>query len=395
MKAISSDLTLHALGRLPASEAHELESKLAADPALASELRELEDRITEVWHAASPLLPAPAGCFEAVRARLHPVRHRPGLTAGLAAVGWAAAIALAATLLLKNPPPTAGTTRPPATDPRTNPSILDAPADQPPPVPSQPDSNPQRSTIRRLQQELAIARQNGAGPRIHSLRPPGSRGNPPPADQARELNALLTSALAEHLARQSEVPSSLTVETGWLETLFAALPADALIRHRAFPVENFGDYGLLRSEDGDFYDPEAHMVWSPADDGGGYLGRVVAVDYNPVGFQAAPPETPTKKPAVEPKAEPTGYLVQTGTGSDATVIIGNLPLTGETPQLVASTDGGQTTTSLSGGSLWLGANNTGFATFNLPNGLLGNFSNLTIYQPSSDGTLMPILTGSP
>jgi hypothetical protein len=259
-----------------------------------------------------------------------------------------------------------------------------------------------RETIRRLQESLVAARGKKTGPHIRELRPPGSVGHSLPDDQGRALLELLKTTLAENLARRTEAPVSLIVETGWLESAFAALPAGSVIRHRAFPEENFADFGLLSSPDGEFYDPVANLLWAPAPDGGGYLGHSAPADLDHSRFEsivAAPEKSSSPKPAES--ASPSGYLVQSETGDGATVIIGNLPADGSVPQLVASTDGGVTTIPLTSSGFWPGLDGSGFGTFNIPNSIMGNtftntsVGNFSISQLHPDGTSTVILTESP
>lgn len=396
MKSTDSSSALRSLDRLPPEEARDFESRLAGDPALAANLREWEDTVTAIWHAASPLVPAPAGSLDAVRAGLHPVRSRRGLGVFLAATGWAAALVLA--ILLMNRPQTRPIAKISSVPEKValSPAPVGAPAARDSRHETEPDGK-LHETIRRLQSELAASHSRGAGPRIRELRPPGAAGRP--GDQARALNALLAAALAEHLARQSESPAALTVENGWLDSIFAALPPGSVIRHRSFPAENYGQYQLLRSDDGEFYDPASNLIWSPAEDGGGYLGHVAEAGFDHSAFQSADPlSSPEPDPPLDKSSpSPSGYLVQISDGGDATIIIGNLPLNGNLPQLVASTDGGRTTIPLSGSQVWPGGDGTGFASFSIPNSVINTSVNsgFSILQPNENGTSTVILIGAP
>ncbi len=407
----STQITLRALDRLSPNEARELESELANNPALAAELRATEDAITAVWHAASPLRSAPPEALNFIHEKLHPVRNRPGLPFTLAALGWAAAVGLAFLLFIR--PQTA----PPIASTRETSSPVPPFVSSPQGIPPRPETQAPRpdrqlETIRHLRQELVALRARKSGPRIRELRAPGDTASSLPGDRNRALIDLLTAALADNLARHSESPATLVVEEGWLGSDFADLPEDGVIRHRSFPAENFSDFGLLRSAEGDFYDPAAGLLWTPAQDGGGYLGRPAPGDLDLTHFGAAPDDSPIvdpespQTPSPE-KASPSGYLVQSEKDGSATIIIGNLPIDGTVPELVASTDGGLTTSPLTSTGIWPGTNGTGFASFSTSTGMrnLGHVGNtsanggtlidFSILQRKPDGTYTTILTDSP
>lgn len=407
----STQITLRALDRLSPNEAHELESELANNPALAAELRATEDTIAAVWHAASPLRSAPPEALNYIHGKLHPVRSRPGLPFTLAALGWAAAIVLAFLLFIRpqSAPPIASIKETPSPVP---PSVSSPPGIPPRPETQAPQPDRQLETIRRLRQELVTLHAQRSGPRIRELRAPGDTAGSLPGDRNRALLDLLIAALADNLARHSESPATLVVEDGWLDSDFANLPEDGVIRHRSFPAENFADFGLLRSPQGDFYDPASGLLWALAEDGGGYLGRPAPGDLDLTLFDATPavlpkfdnesPQTPSPQ-----KSSPSGYLVQSEMEGNATIIIGNLPTNGTVPELVASTDGGRTTSPLISTGMWPGANGTGFASFSTGAGMrnlghVGNSSanggaliNLSILQRQPDGTYTTLLTDSP
>ncbi len=92
---------------------------------------------------------------------------------------------------------------------------------------------------------------------------------------------------------------------------------------------------------------------------------------------------------------------------NATIIIGNLPTNGTVPELVASTDGGRTTSPLTSTGIWPGTDGTGFASFSTSAGTRnlgyvanssangGTLINLSILQRQPDGTYTTLLTDSP
>jgi anti-sigma factor RsiW len=395
MKTSDHDLTLRALDRLPAEETRELEAMLADDPRLAAELRATEDAMAAIWHAASPLVAAPAASFEEIQARLHPVRNRHLKAKVIGSTGWAAALALAAVLVGRqekiSPSPVVSQTTPvvlgqEVANPATPKTLVAPPIRRPGDAPQR----KLRETVLALRQELRAARYGSVGPRIRVLRSPGTRGSAATSDPARALRDFLTAALTEDLARRTELPTTLTVETGWTPAAFAVLPVGSVVRHRSFPVEDFADYGLLRAANGDFYDPVTQLVWTQAEDGGGYLGEVAPVDQDLTAFEPAPaepePRNPRelsqKKPAEtqavknepNPKPAPSGYFVQGAEDEKSTLIIANLPTSDPGSQLTASVDGGATTFPLTDGAIVPGPDGIGFASFDVPASMLGNTS---------------------
>lgn len=403
----SKHITLRALDRLSPAEARDLESGLAGNPALAAELRATEDTIAAVWHAASPLRSAPPEALDYIHAKLHPARRLPGLPLALAAFGWAAAIILTVFLFIR--PQTAT----PAASIGKSEITVPPSASSPSAIPlgsaekvTRPDD--QQETIRRLRQELVTLRALKSGPRFRELRAPGHASNTPPADRNRAMLDLLIAALADNLARPGESPATLVVD-GWLGTDFAGLPEGEVIRHRSFPAGNFTDYGLLRSSGGDFYDPASGLLWTPAQDGGGYLGSQAPAGLDLTLFESDPavlPNPGTEAPqAPSPnKTSPSGYLVQSDTDGGATIIIGNLPTDGTVPELIASTDGGRTNSPLTSTGIWPGVNGTAFASFSINTGMrdpsssntnAGTLTGLTILQRQPDGTYTTILTDTP
>ena len=447
----SEKITLRALDRLPPAVAHDLDSELAQNPELSAELRATEDAIAAVWHAASPLRSAPPEALAAIHKKLHPVRSRPALPIALASLGWAAAIALAFVQFTRpstSPAPATSAPTIAAENPTPEPSFQPLSRDIAP-RPKRPriEPDPQLETIRQLRHELIALRARKSGPRIRQLHAPGSPPSTNPDERNRALIELLTAALTNNLARHIETPATLVVEDGWLGADFANLPEDGIIRHRAFPADHFSDYGLLRSEDGSFYDPASGLLWTPAQDGGGYLGRVAPTDLDLAFFDATPPappivdpaspaeikdnpsghlgqvaptdhavpsldkSTPPAPPIVAPappaeiKASPSGYLVQSEEGDSATIIIENLPNDGVTPQLFATTDGGLTTTPLIPTGIWTGSSNLSVGSFSVRDDsghTLGQSSSgggtlitLEFIQRRLDGTYTTILTTSP
>lgn len=417
MNSRHRDVTLHALSRLPAAATEELESALAADPDLAGELRSNEDAIAAIWQASAPLTSAPAGHYAGIREKIATrAVLKPRILPILATLGWAAALVMGAFLMLRpaviRPIPTIGNARNPVQQPGRIDDFGEArrSADRSV-VPRRAENsskNRMEASLRLLQAELSAARRAARAPRVRELRAPGAArgmGGIDERDRDQEVGNLLREMLTENLARAGEAPSTLVVENGWIEQFFAALPEGALVRHRNFPADEFARFGLLRAESGDFYDPAAGLVWSPAADGGGFLGQRPAPGFDASGFSPGEMEPiPPVAPSI--KSAPSGFLVQSGSGENAEemLVIGNLePQNGAPPELFASTDGGVTTVALSVNGYWPSQDGSLIGNFSVPITMSSNSAGLsslgsgplTILRTDENGGTTVILTEAP
>lgn len=274
------DAVARALDLLPEDDPARSDPRLLRDPELAEEARLARETATDVWLAVSPLRAAPPAVLDEVMARIGvsrmPVRRRSAVK-WLAVGGWAAALTLAAAWWLRG-----GTMERPAGE-----RIVRIPAESSPsPVPVPPvrsgvprvmesPGNSLREEAARLRAALAAERTgSGFRPQVISLRSPSAEPRDPEEDRDRLLS-VLANALRTALEVRSGAPgdpASLVIERGWLPEGFV-VPGDGVIRHRNFPERDWVDLGLLRSDEGSYYDPGSGLVWKPDDEGRGFVGR--------------------------------------------------------------------------------------------------------------------------
>ena len=342
MKPPQESITLRALDRLPPAEAREAEAAIAENPELARQLREVEDIAAHLWHAASPLHSAPAEIWENIEREIQPSPRRNAsatLRNVTLALGWAAALVLLLVLLLRGEPssrtdPPRETSRP--ADPLTPKPHAPRGLPLPPKSPEQdrslsPAERRLRAQLHDLRERLARFEEDpdstATRPRIVPLHPPGIS---PPGDDNRagaHVLSLITSALANDLRRRQERATDLVIEQGWKPDLFLDAPPDTLIRHRSF-LGAAEKLEFLIADDGRYYDPASGFVWSPAEDGGGYLGRRADPDLDLALFFPPEPsdEAPPRDPLVaQDDPDPRGYLIEDPTTREATLIVEELP----------------------------------------------------------------------
>ncbi len=385
------DALARALDLLAESDPARSDPRLLRDPELAAEARAARETAADVWLAVSPLRAAPPEILPEILERIPlptgnvVVHRRPSF---VAAGGWAAAAAVALAWLLSPEPevsPPSITEAPPA-------GRLAADSENPPPAPgpvrprTAADRDRLHDELTRLRRSLADERNlNKAAenrPRIVELRPPGSpRANP---DEARDrLLAALANALRGMLEEEANDPAALVIERGWLPQGEARLAADEQVRHRNFPAETWNEYGLLRSEDGRFYDPAALLIWEKDPASTDYLGRRATADDDLAAFQ--PEEAPQRQEAeVYVQSTPAGYLVEDPASGDAQLVVSGLPPLPDGGQyvLIGATSQGQPQS-------YFINNSTGTSSLLLPGGI----SDFSVVRTNPDGSSEVVLTG--
>lgn len=337
------DTLLMALDRLDEAERQDASDALAINATLAGELRHNEDALVLAWQAVSPLQRAPTSSLpkiltaiedETVTRRQFATRKMEATASEKpnrrwsAALPWAAAFAFAMLYLTKNP----------STPTSTDSAALPAPI--PAEIPSEarrirethhsPDGS--LATAARLRSRLEDADSSHSAslhPQIRALYAPGGNRSPAtdPASTRLALLSLLTEALAADLERANEAPSDLVIETGWITELAGTVDPDAVVRHRDFPIDDAARLGLLASPDGTvWFDPANGMIWSPAEDGGGHIGRLAGV-IDLSDFQSPAPPAIREAPAVPEKQRgdaPDGFLVSDPDSGTSTIVMNNL-----------------------------------------------------------------------
>jgi len=338
---INNDIPLAALGRLSKSEELGLEAALAEDPQLAAELREQEEIITGLWHSAAPLQTMPRAAWGELQERLHDSKTSPRksplqVTRWLGGLGWAAALTFGILLLNKQDPTPQEHTQ--KNTPENSQTISETRI-----IDSYPgDTEAERKVRERLrkdQQKLAtaLAERDSAtlSSQVIELYRPGESAIESPEVRSQRLLKLLTAALGHDLQKHDEEPVTLIIEEGWLDLALQSLPDDAKIRHRTFPSDRFGDFNLLRSPDGEFFDPVTKFLWKPAPDGGGYLGALAPEDHDLSDFSEAPEIKELEDPAsseslLADSSQAHGYLVRNDNGDAPSFILRGINPTTDT-----------------------------------------------------------------
>lgn len=327
-----ADATAHALDLLPPTDPARSDPVLRRNPALVEEVRATRDLAADVWLSVSPLRTAPPGVLAAVMEKIEPragsqVGGRPRWQPWLAASGWGAAAALAL----------AWWAWPPAGElpPRPGAGVRPGPSESPE-LTAAPDPGPRgrdsalRQEIQRLQARLTKQRigsdSASATPRVMALHAPGGVRRSPEETRAR-VNALLTEALRSALEAERGAtadPVALVIERGWPIGGLAVPDEGGLVRHRNFPEPSWRELGLLRSANGEYYDPANGLIWSPDPAARGFLGRQRTAADDLVGFAAEPTlEMPADGELAA--AAPEGFLIEDPLAGTTQVVLDQLP----------------------------------------------------------------------
>jgi hypothetical protein len=434
-----ADSTARALDLLPPGDPAAADPRMSRDPRLIKEARSTREAAADVWLAVSPLHVAPPDILQAVLAKINsptpsklgtPQRYLPWL----AATGWAAAAAVAFLLWPKSreiiPPrliKVETTTTAVVPNSRAENPISAAPTRNP-----KPSDDRLQKEILRLRARLADVREErwARSPRVISLSAPGAPRRT--SEEARvRVQTILKNALLSALEIESGAssdPAALVIERGWLSGGLPAPEEGGVIRHRNFPENNWQEMGLQRSEEGEYFDETANIIWSADPEGRGFIGRKSNPQDNVSRFTKDPKPTVTETKA--PRTAPEGFIIEDPDTKTAEIYIDKLPPPAEgmehifkitddkgnttripipqptsTPnpklavipeagaETIVATSDGETSSFLLAPSSTLVSPNSFFT----PNGTLGNFpnpnnsfSNIVGYIIQNDGSIVTL-----
>ena len=330
------DATARALDLLPPGDEARSDPRLLRDPELLDEARLTREAAADVWLAVSPLRAAPSDVLHAVMARIDAkppaaakVRR---FTPWIAASGWAAAVVVAVSLWPQAEK--GGTTkvivekevREAGAAPQVQ-IVREAVG----PRSAEKEDRRLRSELMKLRGSLARLSDDAilTAPRVMSLNSPGGVERSPEEARAR-VWAVLTGALRTALEAESGAPNdpaALVIERGWLPDGVIAPEDGGVIRHRNFPESAWQDYGLLKSDEGTYYDPERELVWNKDEEGRGFIGRKATTGDDLTAFRTA-----EESPAVaanQVRTAPEGFVIEDPVTNKAEVVIDQVPAPAE------------------------------------------------------------------
>ncbi|GAA5132037.1 hypothetical protein GCM10023212_44350 [Luteolibacter yonseiensis] len=324
-----ADATARALDLLDPDDPANPDPRLFREPCLAAEIRTTRETAADVWLAVSPLHVAPAEVLPRLMAEISgsgtPARKKGfPMMPWLAASGWAAAAVVAIVLWPSETNLGLQNQREKLAE-----ESFSSHADHQTKAEPLPASRENRIShdIARLQERLADARRDRGdlSPRVINLTAPGTV--PRTEEESRQrVRTILSHALRSTLEVESAAssdPATLVIERGWLPDGLPFPTDDGMIRHRNFPEHAWREMGLLRSEDGEFYDPEADIVWSADPEGRGFIGQKATADEDITRFNDHPDTSP--RIATKPRTLPEGFIIKSAVDDTAEVVIDQVP----------------------------------------------------------------------
>jgi hypothetical protein len=350
----SANATARALDLLPPGDPAATDPRLLRDPKMIAQTRATREAAVDVWLAVSPLHAAPPDVLQSVMGKIAPpesVRPKASrrLQSVIAASGWAAAIVLLVCLWSKPAPaPAAAHSRQASRTPNASPDQTQAAAVSEIRIPR---DGRLRDEIVRLRKQLSEASETRktTAPRVIALNAPGA-AHRSPEEVRRRIQVVLTNALRSALEAESASPSdpaTLVIERGWPEAGMLKPEADGLIRHLNFPEHAWRENGLLRSENGSYYDSQNSLIWTPDPAGYGFVGRSIQEKDDLAGFHPHESEAPAEQiPPARRNPLPEGFIVENPADHTAEVIIENIPppAAGNQHLVVLSDSSGETQT---------------------------------------------------
>jgi len=333
------DALARALDLLAEDDPARADPRLVRDPVLAAEARSARETAADVWLAVSPLRAAPGDVLPEILAKIAPApepaafRRRTGLAI---ASGWAAAAMIALAWFVRSDrdapfaPAIAGV-QPgaPAVGDERLPLAGHFPSEEPS---RRVDRDRLHDELVRLRRALAVERDGGNAtlrPRVMELTPPGSPAAADPAAAKARLMAILANALRGALEDQAADPPTLVIERGWFPNGELRLADDQWVRHRNFPVEDWNEHALWKSEDGRFYDPASGLLWEKDFGSSDFIGRRASAGIDLAGF-LPPGEAEVPAPPMLTQSAPAGFLIEDpASGNTHLVVEGLKPLSAQ------------------------------------------------------------------
>ncbi len=328
------DAVARALDILPTGDPSASDPRLLRDPALQEEARAAREAAADVWLAVSPLRAAPPDVLHSVMDKIGlpqaamPER-RIRIAPLLAASGWAAAAAIAFCLWPHRPSSQTPVivAEPPA------PASKSSDRDRRATVSAAPGRAPAledhrlEQEVARLKKRFAAFRESESAiaPRVMSLSAPGTSRKTPEETRQR-VRAALSGGLRSSMEIESGAPSdpaALVIERGYLPDGLGAPDEGTILRHRNFPQESWEELGLMRSDDGAYYDPSRHLLWTREPSGTSFVGKKVDKDADLSAYK--PPDEIASVTKAPYRAEPEGFVIEDPMTNQAEVMIDQVP----------------------------------------------------------------------
>jgi hypothetical protein len=339
------DAVARALDILPPGDEARSDPRLLRDPDLAEEARLTREAAADLWLAVSPLRAAPSDVLHSVMAKVSatPSSARRGrrFVPWLAASGWAAAAAVAIVLWPRGAETISAPDKEVTARQGISPQREEAVTGESSSGKQAPDDRQLRKELMKLRGSLARINSEAllTAPRVMSLSSPGSVQRTP--EEARErVWAVLTGALRSALEAESGAPgdpAALVIERGWLPEGVTAPEDGGVIRHRNFPEESWQELGLMKSDEGSYFDPVKNLVWTQDPEGRGFIGRKATEQDNLTVYKQADSTAAIAKN--QPRTQPEGFVIEDPVTNKAQVVIDQVPAPAEgREQLVMWTD---------------------------------------------------------
>ncbi|MGJ8697448.1 MAG: hypothetical protein ACSHYF_14115 [Verrucomicrobiaceae bacterium] len=317
----------------------QLRAALENDSKLSKQFEEEQDQIAGIWQAHPSLHEMPLEQPEVIEEEeltLPPPAARPRRSklGAIAACGWLTATALGLLFTFPHlvPSQLRALSNHPA-DPVPKDTTTSLPKEKPIPFVDgliAKENESLKEQILDLHTLLETARSSPNSSLRPTITPLYSLGNVrsvDPAQATNQLLALIEEALVRELRRQNEIDTQLVIAEGWNPNLFSSLKKGELVRHRNF-LDSIENVPMLIDDSGSFYDPASSILWTPAEDGGGYLGKIASSDldltkFEDISFQAG--GFSSTAPADQPDSDLQGFLLHPDDSEVVALVLNQLP----------------------------------------------------------------------